>query len=177
MAEPFWELGRVGIGRNSMLTAAGTTKVRVAKTREGIELMRKLWMSDKPVTFDGEYYRVMGSVLEPKPVQKPYPPLWFGTTGAYMLRLAARYADGWVPPVPGLSMDVYRMVLKELRESSRKRRIKLTFNGTLDELNESIPTFAAMGFDAAILARTPPEALPKTIKRLAEETARKYRGS
>jgi alkanesulfonate monooxygenase SsuD/methylene tetrahydromethanopterin reductase-like flavin-dependent oxidoreductase (luciferase family) len=151
-------------------------KVRVAKTREGIELIRKLWTSDKPVDFDGEYYKVTGSVLEPKPVQKPHPPLWFGTTGAYMLKLAARYADGWVPPVPGVSMDIYRTVLEQLRgDSSRRRAIKLTFNGTLEELGENLPSFVNMGFDGAILARTPPEALPKAIRRLAIEIARKYR--
>jgi alkanesulfonate monooxygenase SsuD/methylene tetrahydromethanopterin reductase-like flavin-dependent oxidoreductase (luciferase family) len=152
-------------------------KVRVAKAREGIELMRKLWTSAKPVDFDGKYYKVIGSVLEPKPVQKPHPPLWFGTTGAYMLKLAARYADGWVPPVPGVSMDTYRTVLEQLRgDSSRRRTIKLTFNGTLEELSESLPSFVKMGFDGAILARTPPEALPKAIRKLALEIARKYKG-
>jgi alkanesulfonate monooxygenase SsuD/methylene tetrahydromethanopterin reductase-like flavin-dependent oxidoreductase (luciferase family) len=150
-------------------------KVRVGKTREGIELMRKLWMSDKPVDFDGEYYKVIDSVLEPKPVQKPHPPLWFGTTGAYMLKLAGRYADGWVPPVPGVSMDIYRMAFKQLRESSPSQRtIKLTFNGTLDELSESLPTFLKMGFDGAILARTPPETLTKAIRKLAREIVPKY---
>jgi len=152
-------------------------KVRVAKTREGIELIRKLWTSDKPVNFEGNYYKVMGSVLEPKPVQKPYPPLWFGTTGAYMLKLAARYADGWVPPVPSISFDVYHTVLKELRESSPPNRtIKLNFNGTLDELTQSLPSFVKMGFDGAILARMPPETLTEAIRKLATEIAGKYRG-
>lgn len=92
-----------------------------------------------------------------------------------MLKLAARYADGWVPPVPGVSMDAYRVALKQLRESSpRKRTIKLGFNGTLDELSEGLPTFVKMGFDGAILAHVPPEALTKAIRRLAVEIARKY---
>jgi alkanesulfonate monooxygenase SsuD/methylene tetrahydromethanopterin reductase-like flavin-dependent oxidoreductase (luciferase family) len=147
-------------------------KVRVAKTREGLDLMRKLWTSDKPVDFDGEYYRVIGSVLEPKPIQKPHPPLWFGTTGAYMLKLAARYADGWIPPVPGVPMDMYKTALKQLRENlPHQRKIKLTFNGTFDELSENLPTFAKMGFDGAVLVRTPPEALTKTIRRFASEIA------
>jgi hypothetical protein len=68
--------------------------------------------------------------------------------------LAARYADGWVP---------------------HQRTIKLTFNGTLDELSESLPTFVKMGFDGATLVRTPPDALTKAIRKLATETARKYR--
>jgi alkanesulfonate monooxygenase SsuD/methylene tetrahydromethanopterin reductase-like flavin-dependent oxidoreductase (luciferase family) len=67
-------------------------KVRVDKTKEGIELMIKLWTQNE-VTFEGKYYRVKGAVLEPKPVQKPYPSLLFGGRGNRMLKLAGRYAD------------------------------------------------------------------------------------
>lgn len=67
-------------------------KVRVDKTKEGLELMIKLWTEDE-VTFEGEYYRAKRAVLEPKPVQQPYPQLLFGGRGDRMLRLAGRYAD------------------------------------------------------------------------------------
>jgi hypothetical protein len=70
-------------------------------------------------------------------------------------------------------MDIYRKALKQLREESR-RRIELSFNGTLDELSESLPTFVQMGFNAAILARTPPEDLTEMIRKLATETAREH---
>jgi alkanesulfonate monooxygenase SsuD/methylene tetrahydromethanopterin reductase-like flavin-dependent oxidoreductase (luciferase family) len=152
------------------------SKVRVAKTREGIELMIKFWTSNKPVDFNGEYYKATGAVLEPKPIQKPHPPLWFGTTGTYMLKLAARYADGWLPPVPGVSIETYETILKQLQgDLSRQRKIKLNFDGTLDEINENLPTFAKMGFDGAILARTPTEDLTKTIRKLATDIAPKYK--
>jgi len=36
-------------------------------------------------------------MVEPKPLQRPHPPLWFGTRGESMLRLLARYGDGWIP--------------------------------------------------------------------------------
>jgi hypothetical protein len=95
-----------------------------------------------------------------------------------MLKLAARYADGWTPPVPGVSMDVYRTVLNQFRTgSARKRTIKLTFNGTLDELSRSLPSFVEMGFDGAILARTPPETLTEAMRKLATDIARKYRAA
>jgi len=67
-------------------------KVRVDKTKEGLELMIKLWTQDT-VTFEGKYYRAKTAVLEPKPVQKPYPQLLFGGRGDRMLKLAGRYAD------------------------------------------------------------------------------------
>jgi len=55
-------------------------KVRVDKTKEGLELMIKLW-TQKEVTFEGKYYRAKAAVLKPKPVQKPYPQLLFGGRG------------------------------------------------------------------------------------------------
>jgi alkanesulfonate monooxygenase SsuD/methylene tetrahydromethanopterin reductase-like flavin-dependent oxidoreductase (luciferase family) len=67
-------------------------KVRVDKTKEGLELMIKLWTQDT-VTFEGKYYRMKAAVLEPKPVQKPYPQLMFGGRGDRMLKLAGKYAD------------------------------------------------------------------------------------
>jgi len=67
-------------------------KVRVDKTKEGLELMIRLWTEDE-VNFKGRYYEAKGAVLEPKPVQKPYPQLLFGGRGDRMLGLAGRYAD------------------------------------------------------------------------------------
>ncbi len=67
-------------------------KVRVDKTKEGVELMIKLW-TEPEVTFEGRYYQAKGAVLEPKPLQKPYPPLLFGGRGTRMLKLAGKYAD------------------------------------------------------------------------------------
>lgn len=73
-------------------------KVRVDQTKEGLELMLKLWTDDK-VTFEGEYYRATNAVVDPKPVQKPHPPLLFGGTGNRMLAMAGRYGDiVFVPP-------------------------------------------------------------------------------
>ena len=149
-------------------------KIRVAKTHEGINLITRLWTSKEPFDFKGRFYCAKGAILEPKPVQKPHPSLWFGTTGPYMLRLAQRYADGWVPPVPGVSAEVYETVLAKLRKPGG-RRIKLSFNGTLNELIETIPKFADLGFDGAILARESPQETPQAIKELATEIIPSYR--
>ena len=70
----------------------GSPKVRVDRTVEGLKLMRKLWTEDE-VNFEGKFYVAKGAVLDPKPVQKPYPQLLFGSTGSRMVRLAAKYAN------------------------------------------------------------------------------------
>ena len=68
------------------------SKIRVDKTKEGLELMIQLWTQDE-VNFEGQYYKAKGAILEPKPEQKPYPKLLFGGHGDRMLGLADRYAD------------------------------------------------------------------------------------
>ena len=79
-----------------------SNKVRVDKTQEGLELMIKLWTEDE-VTFDGTHYNAKNAVLEPKPVQKPYPNLLFGGSGTRMLALAGRYGNIVFIPPPGRS--------------------------------------------------------------------------
>lgn len=69
-------------------------KIRVDKTKEGLELMLRLW-TEEELTFNGKYYHAERAVLEPKPVQKPYPTLFVsGRARSYrMLRLAGKYGD------------------------------------------------------------------------------------
>jgi len=66
----------------------------VARFTEGVELMKALWTQPK-VTFDGEFWQLKDAAMEPKPVQKPYPPLWFGAASEPALRRAVRLGDGF----------------------------------------------------------------------------------
>ena len=66
----------------------------VARFTEGIELMKALWTQPR-VTFDGEFWQLQDEAMEPKPFQKPYPPLWFGAATEPALRRAVRRGDGF----------------------------------------------------------------------------------
>src|SRR5215813_158543 len=66
----------------------------VARFTEGLALMKALW-TQPSVTFDGEFWQLKNAPMEPKPVQKPYPPLWFGGSGEITLRRAVRLGDGF----------------------------------------------------------------------------------
>jgi probable F420-dependent oxidoreductase len=66
----------------------------VARFTEGIELMKALWTQPR-VTFDGEFWQLKDEAMEPKPAQKPYPPLWFGAAAEPALRRAVRHGDGF----------------------------------------------------------------------------------
>lgn len=74
------------------------TKSRVDKTMEALDIITRLWTEDS-VTHESEYYTIKDAVLEPKPVQKPYPKLLFGSSGKRMLTLTGKMGDYcFIPP-------------------------------------------------------------------------------
>jgi probable F420-dependent oxidoreductase len=68
---------------------------RARRFREGIEVMKALWTQPR-ATFGGDYWQFTGITQEPKPVQRPHPPLWFGAREPAALRRAVRLGDGWM---------------------------------------------------------------------------------
>jgi alkanesulfonate monooxygenase SsuD/methylene tetrahydromethanopterin reductase-like flavin-dependent oxidoreductase (luciferase family) len=67
---------------------------RVGLFSEGLQVIRSLWTQER-TDFDGRYFQMRDAVANPKPVQKPYPPIWVGSGGPIMLKLTARHADVW----------------------------------------------------------------------------------
>lgn len=104
-------------------------KERAARTDEALDIIRKLWTSEEPVSYEGKYYQISDVYFEPKPAQKPHIPILYGALppGAGRgapegdvkpdrwrmpaIRRAAR-SDGWLPGV-----------------SSRARRAELLLEG------------------------------------------------
>jgi alkanesulfonate monooxygenase SsuD/methylene tetrahydromethanopterin reductase-like flavin-dependent oxidoreductase (luciferase family) len=68
--------------------------IRMDMLAEAIQLIKLMWTEEK-ATFKGKYYRLSEAVNNPKPIQKPNPPLWVGAEQEKMIRFAARYADVW----------------------------------------------------------------------------------
>jgi probable F420-dependent oxidoreductase len=91
----------VGIGAGWLkveLDAVSTTPFaeRGAVTDEYMDAMRTIWTNDKPV-FHGKYVNIDGLLTDPKPLQKPYPPIWVGGESGPSMRRAARIGDAWYP--------------------------------------------------------------------------------
>jgi probable F420-dependent oxidoreductase len=63
---------------------------------EYVGAMKTLWHDERP-EFHGEWVEFAGVVFEPKPLQQPHPPLWFGGRSLAALDRAARLGDGWAP--------------------------------------------------------------------------------
>ena len=67
---------------------------RVGRLSESLQIIKSLFTQER-TNFEGRYYQFKDAIANPKPIQKPYPPIWIGATGEATLRLAARHADVW----------------------------------------------------------------------------------
>jgi probable F420-dependent oxidoreductase len=81
---------------------------RWKRLRETVEAMRVLWTQTE-ASYEGDLVQFPAVRCEPKPVQKPYPPVLLGAHGPKALQRVARYCDGWFPLAPkpeALKQDV-----------------------------------------------------------------------
>ncbi len=82
-------------GRGRMFSAfAVDPDTLVTRFVEGLQLMKALWTEPR-VTFNGRFWQLDGAAMEPKPFQKPYPPIWFGGSHPAAVRRAVRHGDGF----------------------------------------------------------------------------------
>ncbi|GHE94430.1 luciferase-like protein [Amycolatopsis deserti] len=89
------EVGVGSGGRNRPFAAFGLDgEAHVARFTEGIRLLKALWTEDE-VDFDGRFWQLEGAAMEPKPFQKPGPPLWFGGSHPNALARAVKHGDGF----------------------------------------------------------------------------------
>jgi alkanesulfonate monooxygenase SsuD/methylene tetrahydromethanopterin reductase-like flavin-dependent oxidoreductase (luciferase family) len=128
--------------------------------------MIKLWREDE-VNFEGKYYSAKGAVLQPKPVQKPHPSLWFGGAGKKMLRLTAEKGNGWIALGPRWA-PIYTTVeeYRKCTEKIEKHRKNLRKNGeftfsciiapheSIKELTREIEEYKKAGMDYLVLGIT-----------------------
>jgi probable F420-dependent oxidoreductase len=93
----------------------------VARFNEGIALMKACW-TESEINFHGRHWRLEGAAMEPKPVQKPHPPIWVGGNHPNAMRRAVRIGDGFFgagsQPTAAFAEQV-KLVRAELVERGR----------------------------------------------------------
>lgn len=86
----------------------GTVNERMTRFEEGTEVIHRL-LTEETTDFDGQFYQLSEARNEPKPVQKPHPPIAIGGKGEKRtLRLAARYASMWDAMFIGDDLDEWK---------------------------------------------------------------------
>ena len=91
----------------------------VSRFEEALHVIRLLWDSDGPVSFDGQFYRLQHARLDTEPYDGRFPPIWVGASGPRSLDIAGRYADGWWPAGAWTPED-YAQKLARVRGSAER---------------------------------------------------------
>ena len=88
----------VGVGWNAdEFTAVGEpVHERGRMTDEYLQVVKALWTADEP-SFAGKYFHIPAGVFQPKPRQKPHPPIWIGGSVRATLRRVVKHGTGWHP--------------------------------------------------------------------------------
>ena len=167
----------VGVGTGGKarpFAAFGMSSDRyVARFTEGLALMKALW-TEARVTFDGEFWQLKDAAMEPKPAQKPHPPVWFGANAEPALRRAVRLGDGFFgagsAPTASFAAQV-QIVRQALAEAGREpasfpiaKRIYIAVDDDASRARERINDAMAQiygrrvpSIEAAAVAGTPAE--------------------
>lgn len=127
---------RLGIGAGSFereFKAYGVPwhdhDARIERAREQIEIIKSLWT--QPITnYKGRFYEIIDGILEPKPIQKPHPPIWWAGRSEKSRQLVADLADGWVMGVSTLQEAEKNIQdMKERLEAKGRKNIHFQYKG------------------------------------------------
>ena len=117
--------GRVIVGVGPGSSAADYAAVGVSfderrrRFDETLSMLHAL-LAGGGASFEGEFYSTEGIVLEPRPAQRPRPPIWVASWGSRSgLRLVARHGDGWIASAYNTTPELFRTGLDGIAEELR----------------------------------------------------------
>ena len=151
-----------------------TTGGRIRRLREAVEICKALWTQSQ-VNYDGRYYKLQDAVAEPKPVQKPHPPIWIGGSGEQLtLGVVAELANAWNHTGPAAEAEHKLQVLdRHCAEVGRdpgtvRRTVQMRYAGDVEETLRTTEEMHKLGFADVIYTVKVDEG-----RRLADEVAEK----
>jgi alkanesulfonate monooxygenase SsuD/methylene tetrahydromethanopterin reductase-like flavin-dependent oxidoreductase (luciferase family) len=135
-----------------------SARERIAALAESCRVLDALW-SDEVIDVEGEHCRLTdaGALGYPKPVQRPRPPVWIGSSGErYGLRVVAQHADGWFSAaMPGAGTQEHARLSSVLDQhcadvgrdpAAIRRAVQFPLPGTADEVVAAVAEYRAAGF-------------------------------
>jgi probable F420-dependent oxidoreductase len=150
----FISSGRVTLGvgfgsRESDFSAVEIPyEARGSRAVEAIKLMKRLWTEDN-VTHKGKFYQVKNLTIGPRPVQKPYPPIWTGGSAEAALKRAGTWADGFIcgssaiPDFPSTWKKVATYATAAGRNPNDIEKAGLTFMAINDDKTKAVEALSA----------------------------------
>ena len=145
---------------------------RGARADEYVQVLKTIWTTD-PAEFAGEHYTLPRSILQPKPLQRPHPPIYMAGYDPSALGRVARLANGWMPSgVPlaamGPMMDQARRQAREAGRDPDALELLVwafvaiqdrpagegrpDFVGSLDEVQRDVETLRGLGATEIVFA-------------------------
>lgn len=116
----------VGVGHGGNFrpfSAFGVEKATfVSYFSEGLELMKAAWSDEPSVTFHGRFRDVDGLPIQPKPVQRPHPPIWFGGSAPKAVARGVRLGDAFMGAGSSTTAsfaEAVKVVCRELDEQGK----------------------------------------------------------
>lgn len=94
----------------------GVSRVdKYERTKDYLRAMRTIWTEERP-SYEGPFVRFPETQINPKPVQRPHPPIWVGGGGPKSVEIAAEFGTGWLPP--WIPPEAYRERIEDLRRAA-----------------------------------------------------------
>ena len=144
-----------------------------ARQDEFIQAIKKVW-TDDTVEFNGEFYNISPSKIDPKPVQKPHPKILLAGFGPKTFERIAKYADGYLGalamPIPTFEQlisgfkqtvekagknpddfNISTLTFPQITETSSGNGDRFPMTGTIEEVGSDIKKLKEIGVNRAIL--------------------------
>jgi alkanesulfonate monooxygenase SsuD/methylene tetrahydromethanopterin reductase-like flavin-dependent oxidoreductase (luciferase family) len=157
----------------------GTPGQRSDRFEEACEVIVGL-LTQETTTFAGQYYQLTNARCEPKPVQKPHPPVCVGGSGERRtLRTAARFAQHWnfvggTPAEFARKREVLHAHCQDIgrdpAEITLSSHVRLTRGGDPGPVVETAAALGELGLDLAVVTLPPPHN-PAVLTPLADALA------
>ncbi|MGI0051111.1 MAG: TIGR03619 family F420-dependent LLM class oxidoreductase [Nitrososphaeraceae archaeon] len=108
----------IGWSKEEYLAANIPYEKRGERANEILEAMKKIW-TDDIVEFNGEFYKIPKSIINPKPIQKPHPKILLGGFSPKTFERMVKYGDGYIGALAG-SIEYFYNSIKMFNEYIEK---------------------------------------------------------